>query len=370
MLKYSFNGHLKFDVDQDLSYSAEYFERYEYLQGKCNQVLHLADKINGRPVKWEPGLKYDKRKHKLTSYFTKNIIELYPHNNEKTLAYCPDGVATIKLYLSEIYTWQFEIEKRLLAIISNIIFNKVRRPTSQLLKNRNRQEEILTKNEVYNILLILNSKLLNPLNELSLNKLTSYIWMKYLNGELSPPVDKKMSIRSDNFMKVFNKSYPDKHYTLTQAVRSEVNRVKGLYTKQKYGAIITNFRAQHPDCRYTDIIKMLCKEYGLGKSNAGKIYSEWKKVSLHTSLNNFNLDKEVSGDTFLPSSEKIEQFISNHNLSSKITQLTVSEGTGLSIATVKRYWPAVKELVGRLNKGRKKRRGLLSFPHCTDSCTH
>ena len=159
MLKYSFNAHVKYDTDQDLSYSPEYFEIYKYLQGKSNQVLHIVDKRNGKPIPWESGLKYNKVKHNLVSYFLKEIIELYPHNKEITLAYCPGGVATIKLYLSEIYTWQSEIEKRLLAIVSNLIFNKIRSPIAQLLINRNRQLEVLTKNEVYNILLILNSKI-------------------------------------------------------------------------------------------------------------------------------------------------------------------------------------------------------------------
>jgi hypothetical protein len=357
MKSYIFNAHLKFDVDPELSLSIEYFDRYKYLQEKVSQVFHIVDKQNGKPVKWVHGFKFNQDKHALTKYFDEEIIKSYPHNKQITLAYCEDGVATIKLYLSEKYSWRTEIEKRFLAIVSNLIFNKVRSTVSQVLRNQNRQAQILTKNELYNILLVLNSKLTSPLDEGLVNKLTTYIWLKYVNDEIRPPIEVKKSIRSKSFMDEFFYAYPEcKYYSLKKAVREEVNRIKADCRRQKYNKIISEFKNKHPDSRYTDIVNMLCNKCKLKKSNASKIYCEWKKVSSPTSLDkiNDNIFNKISNDTF-SSMCKMENFILSYEGTKKLTQIVVSSGSGVSIAQVKRNWHHFKKVVDKLKKKNKKK---------------
>ncbi len=354
MEKYSFNAHLELDIDPELCYSDEYFDRYKFLQGNFNQVLHIVEKRSGKPVTWHQGIKFNQENHSLTTYFKKEIIELFPHNEQYTLAYCPDGVATIKIYLLKKYNWKTHIEKRFLAIVSNLIFNIVRTPKSQILRNRGRYSEILTKNEVYNILLILNSKLTTPLDDELINKLTTYIWLKNLNDELHPPIEIKKSIRSQKFMNVFLDNYPEcDDYSIQQAVKAELNRVKGVYINDKYADTITKYVTKYPNSRYTDRVKNLMKKHSLKKSNASRIYCKWKKVSSPTPINNIsnNNGDKVSNDTL--SIIKMKQFIQSYRSDVKLTQKVVSVGSGVSIAQVKRKWFLFKEQVDKIKK--KKR---------------
>lgn len=258
MTNYKFDAHLKFDIDATLEYDFLIASKYEKLERSVTDVQHIADKRTGHPVKWTTGFEFDDNKHMLTECFSSNIIAEYNCNESKTLAWMPQGVATIKLYILEDYKWKTGIEKLLLAIMSNFIFFKMHTIESKILQRRNKHARIFTKNELYNVLWILNAKMLKHLSDEHINKMTSYIWFKFNNGDIQPNFESKKSIRSKNFMTVFLDTYPEcKHYTARNAVVAELNRIKGKHTQNKFASIIGKYRLKNPKCTYTEIVQML-----------------------------------------------------------------------------------------------------------------
>ncbi|MBL7914302.1 MAG: hypothetical protein JNL49_04580 [Bacteroidia bacterium] len=355
MTNYEFDAHLKFDIDATLEYDYLIASNYDKLKQTVTDVQHIADIRTGHPVKWTAGFEYDDNKHTLTDCFSSNIIAEYDCNESKTLAWIPQGVATIKLYILEDYEWKTGIEKLLLAIISNFIFFKTHTIESRILQRRNKQAEIFTKNELYNLLWILNAKMLIPLTDEHINKLTSYIWLKFTNGEIEPNFEYKKSIRSKNFMTVFLDTYPECHnYSVRSAVIAELNRIKGKHTQNKFASIIEKYRLTNPQSTYTEIVQMLVKKHGLKESNASRKYCQWKKVSQHTTIEYNSSDMDVGNDTF-SSMCKMEKFILTYEGTEKLTQKVVSSGSGVSIAQVKRNWFLFKEQVNKIKVLNKKK---------------
>ena len=351
MQKFSFNAHDKFEIDKELHHDLEIDLKYDYLRSVYNEVLHITFRNTGKPVPWEVNLKYDEKLHDLIRYFDIEIIEQYDCNESKTLAHIPQGVAMLKLHLLKDYDWQQKVEIRLLAIISNILILGRRNIEKRIKVIRNSEPGTYTKNEMYNILLVLNSKLSTPIADEIINKLTSYVWLKYQTNELKPTIEIKKSITRSDFMTIFIKNYPEcAHYSKRSAIIAEINRIKFKPSRDKFNDAIQKYKQKNPECKYTDVVNMLMRDHKLKKSNAGKKYCEWKKVSQPTTIDNSDYSTTVCADTILSSEHKIARFFSTYTGDEKLTQEKLASETKLSISTIKRKWRFCKNHISKINK--------------------
>jgi hypothetical protein len=156
------------------------------------------------------------------------------------------------------------------------------------------QSIVLSKNEIYNILLMLNynkcvkAKPLNkeqpvmfPLTEFEINLLTGFIYDKYLNDDIIPKFDEKgsKSIRTDSFIKEWLRNNPeyegDKHSRTI--IINEINRLKGINTSVLKSEYIVDLYDRYPGLKTKDYIHIIMEERKFTYEYAKKYFFKSKK---------------------------------------------------------------------------------------------
>lgn len=352
----SFVCKLKFDYDNTLILDESIQFDFRFLKQNYYQCKVITNRATGLPVNFEPDLLYDPKIHLMQEYFGKEIIgQMLFHNKNLTLAYTPDAFACYRVHIGS----QIRNPEHLLAILSNFLWMRNLTPANQLRLIRGIKCQIVTKLELFNILLILNRKMINPCTDVQLNKLTTYIFQTYDSSKLIPKVKEIKSIRTQSFLKEYTGDYSD----IRSAILSEINKIKFVQSQDYYGDIIEkkiNLELKKGNVlSFCEMVDFLMSEHKLKNANARKkVYQFEKRYQTATALlniNNNNIQEEYQNDTFSNSESKIANFINKFN-GEHLTQNIIAKGTGLGIATIKRHWTKFKERVQLYNKQRKKRK--------------
>lgn len=289
---------LKYKIDDSLFIDNNILDEIlDVFQKNFYAKYIIINKLDNKPVKFLKNLKFDFEKHYVTKYVDAKIISQEGIKNKRnTLAYSDAGYSCIKFFLQE--DTYFPRKKRVKSLCS-FIFNL-------LITNHFNKFEI-TKNFIYNLLVILNSRCVNckvekgqkpiydPLKDDELNKVSSFIFDIFQKKEISKTVDKCKTIRTSNFLPVFLQENPT--YTGNQHIKSillkEINNLKNNKTVNNHYTKISEILSNYEGCKAKEFIEIISIELKIEKSYARDLYYEYKKTLKNIALCEYNVIQSI-----------------------------------------------------------------------------
>ena len=378
----------KIEIDSSLTECPILQEKYFHLNYDYYSTLVLTEKNSGLPVFYSKDLIYNPDKHNLVRFFSEDIINLFPHNEQGTLAYIHQGVACFKIFLTENYNFNSNIEAKLIGIVSNIILFGQESIIGKML---NSKKINLSKNEIYNILLILNLKSNNSLNKSIINQLSSYLFKLYTSNKLSPHIQMKKSIRTKDYFQTHNKNIV---FKFRECVISDISKIKSQSSNSKIENIVNSY----PGLKFTQLVKKIAVEYKCTEVAAKQKLARWKRCKKQNTVGNkvgdshieyiYNLSmvvtkkenrdlhpnnmvvtspKQPKEKEKLPLKEKKNKSLKKllsflDENPGKYTQFKLAKETGLSLRTVKTYWKSIKNYIPKSNIMEKEKTVKEIFP--------
>ena len=351
----------KLELDNNISIDIDIIEYFSDLFSKdFYHKLIVCDKLTGIPIQYSNNLIYNQSKHNLSKFISPEVISLFKSNENASLAINDNYFACIKLNLAK--NLYFPHKKR----AKNLI-----KITHKILKMNILEKDKISKNSIYSLLLVLNSRCVKyipkneesptyfPLDIQEINQLTGYIFnnLNSFNIEL----EKCKSIRSHSFLNqwlTINNNYSgDKHPR--SIIISEINRLKSLYSNSLYNDKINEIIELYPQLTNKDYIEIISLTLNLSNKRSEYLFYKFKRegaktpLSTGTLINNVLLDEgkiAPSGknnkdkQAFVSLSKKndtVNKIQQEYNSLENPTQKELSEKTGYSLRTIKNYWPSI-----------------------------
>lgn len=372
----SFIDKLRYELDPELNQQFDLQLNFSGLEQKESEVHTfynpfyqnkiIVDKNSGLPLTYSSDLVFDSKKHSLVDYFSESQIKSFAyHNDAGTLAYIPKGIAAIKLYVRA----KIKTPEQLIPIVTNYIWLNESTTAEHKLRAIRLKHLIplFSKNELYNLLLILNGRLTDPLPEYNVNKLTSYIQHKISSNELQPTIERMTTIRTKDFLVnyMFEQAESEEDVTVLSAVMSTINQIKAKIYRSETNKLIDDYLDKNPELEYMQLVRWLADKQKISVQHAKRLIANYRQGAIrsHPMLINYS---SMGGDHFAPSDKsnkserKIKRFVRqwsmvNSNGSGRLTQKSISDGTGLSLRTVKNKWQFTQQLIQQLDNEQIKK---------------
>lgn len=162
--------------------------------------------------------------------------------------------------------------------LSSIVFN--------LLISNHFNKHQFSKNLIYNLLLVLNSRCVEkkvkdgeqpvyiPLDDSEINKLSTFIYNTFIENKVAVKLESCKSIRSQDFVKKYlidNPEYSgDKHPRTI--ILCQIHQIKSNSIKNNWKSIISELIMCYPELKAKKYIEILMLEHKLKYNSARDIY--------------------------------------------------------------------------------------------------
>lgn len=344
-----------YKVDASLFEDSDCQEKHASLNGKYYWSRVLSDKQSGEPIPYDGNIHFDNNIHSFTSCFEVNQITKTFHNRAKSVGYFPKGISCVRLSIHGMTKFYHGYRA---SSLCQIIFKYI------LAYCIVREKPILTKNEVYNILILLNKKCYDkygkrkmPLEENELNKLASFIINTLDEQKLTLQINKKSSICTYSFQKQNKNNYLPALLRSVNEIRNEINNYYFIQSVENVLEEQASDNQRNLSC--VKLAELLVNKVQLSeKSIQNKLYGLMKCDNFHLQYKERTIDnKDMENVTplfmkWVRSQKDIDQLISERVSELRclvppirITQSAVAKEIGYRRETVNRNWGHVEEIV-------------------------
>jgi hypothetical protein len=327
---------------------------YNYWQNKLSSYyasLLLFDRVSKKPVQYNENLKFDVQKHYLQKFVYSTLISNQKyHNNHNTLAYIPEGVASVNLY---IYSSRKFFDGHRRAALQAIMF-KLAFIMCQMNK---RSYSNLDLESFYYIAAVLNKRCFSkanklgkefpaPLHQNTLWFIAKTVYNKYISKSVGVTVDCKKFISTSDHISVCELP-TDKNNKATRAreMLALIKRVKSVTEVSVHEVICSFISEMNPETlptvpQLSHLISKYCKY------KTSYIRNQLYKLKASQQDNIFQINSPLQFikpkcNAPVPISEIIRAYQNLLIQGKKPTQQNISAMLSISIKTISKNWKQV-----------------------------